>query len=123
MPERTRAGSGGAPDYFSCFSGTALILALQVSKTWQKIVHHPSIWRYHCLKLTATDPTPVRRPPTPEGWCGSILSRKVYSFIERQGTAIPVVTPPRVQFSQCAPSEYSFLERAYEFLHNVAAKR
>lgn len=39
-----------------------------VSRKWQTMVHHPSIWRYHCLHITATDPTPIKPPPTPEGW-------------------------------------------------------
>ncbi|PFH49475.1 hypothetical protein AMATHDRAFT_147610 [Amanita thiersii Skay4041] len=39
-----------------------------VSKKWQKMVHHPALWRYHCLKITATDPSPIKPPATPEGW-------------------------------------------------------
>ncbi|KIJ91000.1 hypothetical protein K443DRAFT_686351 [Laccaria amethystina LaAM-08-1] len=45
------------------------LIALEpVSKKWQTMVHHPALWRYHCLRITATDPTPVTPPTTPEGW-------------------------------------------------------
>ncbi|EDR09874.1 uncharacterized protein LACBIDRAFT_318148 [Laccaria bicolor S238N-H82] len=45
------------------------LIALEpVSKKWQTMVHHPALWRYHCLRITATDPTPVTPPATPEGW-------------------------------------------------------
>ncbi|KXN81912.1 F-box/WD repeat-containing protein 7 [Leucoagaricus sp. SymC.cos] len=39
-----------------------------VSRKWQAMVHHPSIWRFHCLRITATDPTPIKPPAHPEGW-------------------------------------------------------
>ncbi|KAG6914496.1 hypothetical protein DXG01_016943 [Tephrocybe rancida] len=39
-----------------------------VSKHWRTMVEHPALWRYHCLRITATDPTPLRPPATPEGW-------------------------------------------------------
>ncbi|KAF8629484.1 hypothetical protein AX15_003417 [Amanita polypyramis BW_CC] len=39
-----------------------------VSKKWQKMVHHPALWMYHCLRITARDPSPARPPATPEGW-------------------------------------------------------
>ncbi|KAM6494830.1 WD40-repeat-containing domain protein [Amanita muscaria] len=39
-----------------------------VSKKWQKMVHHPALWLHHCLRITARDPSPVKRPSTPEGW-------------------------------------------------------
>ncbi|KAF8682105.1 hypothetical protein AX14_004391, partial [Amanita brunnescens Koide BX004] len=39
-----------------------------VSRQWQKMIHHPALWLYHCLRITARDPNPVRPPPTPEGW-------------------------------------------------------
>ncbi|KAF8347588.1 hypothetical protein F5887DRAFT_956525 [Amanita rubescens] len=39
-----------------------------VSKKWQKMVHHPALWHYHCLRITTRDPNPVRRPAKPEGW-------------------------------------------------------
>ncbi|KAF9449871.1 hypothetical protein P691DRAFT_631732, partial [Macrolepiota fuliginosa MF-IS2] len=39
-----------------------------VSKKWQAMVHHPVIWRYYCLRITATDPMPLKPPAAPEGW-------------------------------------------------------
>ncbi|KAJ2918091.1 hypothetical protein MD484_g2321, partial [Candolleomyces efflorescens] len=45
------------------------LLAVEpVSKKWQAMVHHPSLWRYHCLRITAHDPSPVKPPSKPEGW-------------------------------------------------------
>ncbi|KAH8110235.1 hypothetical protein DFH11DRAFT_1690946 [Phellopilus nigrolimitatus] len=50
-----------------------------VSKKWQSRVHSPAVWRYHCLQLTATDPVPLRPPPTPEGWhVGEPLYRSLH---------------------------------------------
>jgi pyrimidine and pyridine-specific 5'-nucleotidase len=40
----------------------------QVSKKWQKMVHHPALWHYHCLRITTRGPNPVRHPAKPEGW-------------------------------------------------------
>ncbi|KAH9896800.1 hypothetical protein C8Q73DRAFT_757283 [Cubamyces lactineus] len=39
-----------------------------VSKKWQEVVHLPAIWRYHCLRITAMDPMPLKPPAKPEGW-------------------------------------------------------
>ncbi|KAH9919472.1 uncharacterized protein BXZ73DRAFT_92072 [Epithele typhae] len=39
-----------------------------VSKKWQEVVHLPVLWRYHCLRITAMDPSPVKPPAKPEGW-------------------------------------------------------
>lgn len=45
------------------------LLAVEpVSRKWQDMVHHPALWRYHCLRITANDPTPVKPPAKPEGW-------------------------------------------------------
>ncbi|RXW16614.1 hypothetical protein EST38_g9240 [Candolleomyces aberdarensis] len=45
------------------------LLAVEpVSKKWQGMVHHPGLWRYHCLRITAHDPSPVKPPKMPEGW-------------------------------------------------------
>lgn len=45
------------------------LLAVEpVSKKWQTMVHHPALWRYHTLRITASDPVPVKPPSTPEGW-------------------------------------------------------
>lgn len=39
-----------------------------VSKKWQELVHLPALWKYHCIKLTATDPIPLKAPSSPAGW-------------------------------------------------------
>lgn len=39
-----------------------------VSKKWQAAVHQPALWRYHCLKLTRTDPVPIKPPAAESGW-------------------------------------------------------
>lgn len=39
-----------------------------VSKKWFALSRHPVLWRWHCLRLTANDPIPVKAPETPEGW-------------------------------------------------------
>ncbi|KAH9006452.1 hypothetical protein EDB86DRAFT_2874152 [Lactarius hatsudake] len=45
------------------------LLALEpVSKKWQEIVHLPALWKRHCLRLTATDPMPLKAPVSPGGW-------------------------------------------------------
>jgi pyrimidine and pyridine-specific 5'-nucleotidase len=59
------------PVSISLLSADLYFTISQVSKKWQQMVHHPALWRYHCLQLTATDPTPLRPPSTPEGWCVS----------------------------------------------------
>ncbi|KAG8924803.1 hypothetical protein FRC02_010191, partial [Tulasnella sp. 418] len=46
-----------------------LILDFEVvSKTWQNVVHHPSIWRRLCLQLTWSDPVPLRWPEDTSEW-------------------------------------------------------
>ncbi|KAF8962105.1 hypothetical protein BDZ97DRAFT_1826407 [Flammula alnicola] len=45
------------------------LLAIEpVSRKWQEVVHHPALWQYHCLRITANDPSPVQPPAKPEGW-------------------------------------------------------
>ncbi|KAG8913829.1 hypothetical protein FRC01_004367 [Tulasnella sp. 417] len=39
-----------------------------VSKAWQAVVHHPSIWRQHCLDLTWSDPVPLKWPRDANEW-------------------------------------------------------
>lgn len=51
-----------------------------VSKAWQAVVHHPSIWRQHCLELTWSDPVPLKWPRDANEWCvrfsgSSLLTR------------------------------------------------
>ena len=45
-----------------------LIYVETVSRKWQEMVHHPGLWKYHCMKITATDPMPLKSPPTPGDW-------------------------------------------------------
>ncbi|KAG8905601.1 hypothetical protein FRB99_008599 [Tulasnella sp. 403] len=39
-----------------------------VSKGWQAVVHHPSIWRRLCLDLTWCDPVPLKWPENANDW-------------------------------------------------------
>ncbi|EKM53225.1 uncharacterized protein PHACADRAFT_98701 [Phanerochaete carnosa HHB-10118-sp] len=39
-----------------------------VSKKWQEMVHLPALWKHHALRITATDPVPLKPPSSPEGW-------------------------------------------------------
>ncbi|KAI0273050.1 hypothetical protein BGY98DRAFT_999687 [Russula aff. rugulosa BPL654] len=39
-----------------------------VSKKWQELVHLPALWKYHCIRLTATDPIPLKAPSSPAEW-------------------------------------------------------
>ncbi|KAL4252237.1 putative E3 ubiquitin ligase complex SCF subunit sconB [Abortiporus biennis] len=61
-----------APDLvfkiFKYLTVQELLAVEPVSKKWQEMVHLPALWRYHCLRITATDPSPVRPPARPEGW-------------------------------------------------------
>jgi len=61
-----------APDLalrvFKWLSVPELLGVESVSKKWQDLVHLPALWKYHCLRITSTDPTPVRPPSKPEGW-------------------------------------------------------
>ncbi|KAI0635102.1 hypothetical protein C8Q77DRAFT_1217037 [Trametes polyzona] len=61
-----------APDLalriFKYLSVKELLAVETVSKKWQEVVHLPAIWRYHCLRITAMDPMPLKPPAKPEGW-------------------------------------------------------
>ncbi|KAK7691499.1 hypothetical protein QCA50_004898 [Cerrena zonata] len=61
-----------APDLafkiFKLLNVRELLAVEPVSKKWQEIVHLPALWRYHCLRITATDPIPIKAPAKPEGW-------------------------------------------------------
>ena len=62
-----------APDLalkvFKFLSVKELLAVEPVSKKWQEVVHSPVLWRYHCLRITAMDPLPLKPPAKPEGWC------------------------------------------------------
>ncbi|OJT07766.1 F-box/WD repeat-containing protein 7 [Trametes pubescens] len=61
-----------APDLalkiFRFLSVKELLAVEPVSKKWQEVVHAPAIWRYHCLRITAMDPLPLKPPAKPQGW-------------------------------------------------------
>ncbi|KAI0929381.1 hypothetical protein AcV7_005249 [Taiwanofungus camphoratus] len=61
-----------APDLvfkvFKWLSIKELLGVEPISKKWQEMVHLPALWRYHCLRITSTDPMPIRPPSKPEGW-------------------------------------------------------
>lgn len=61
-----------APDLvfkiFRYLSVQELLGVESVSKKWQEMVHLPALWRYHTLRITATDPVPLKPPSKPEGW-------------------------------------------------------
>ncbi|KAI6040715.1 hypothetical protein EDC04DRAFT_3110694 [Pisolithus marmoratus] len=61
-----------APDLalriFRHLSVTEVVKAGLVSKKWFALSRHPALWRWHCLRLTANDPIPVKAPAKPEGW-------------------------------------------------------
>ncbi|KAJ8082679.1 hypothetical protein PM082_008535 [Marasmius tenuissimus] len=50
------------------FTVSEVVQLARVNKSWYEVVHHPSLWRYHSIRLTSTDPVPLQPPPTPEGW-------------------------------------------------------
>ncbi|KAF9269792.1 hypothetical protein L218DRAFT_850457 [Marasmius fiardii PR-910] len=50
------------------FTVSEVVKLARVSKAWYGVVHHSSLWRYHSIRLTSTDPVPLQPPPTPEGW-------------------------------------------------------
>lgn len=53
---------------FRHLSVKEVVKAGLVSKKWFALSRHPALWRWHCLRLTANDPIPVKAPATPEGW-------------------------------------------------------
>lgn len=61
-----------APDLvfkiFRYLSVQELLGVESVSKKWQEMVHLPALWRYHTLRITATDPVSLKPPSKPEGW-------------------------------------------------------
>ncbi|KXN92108.1 hypothetical protein AN958_09162 [Leucoagaricus sp. SymC.cos] len=54
-----------------------------VSRKWQAMVHHPSIWRFHCLRITATDPTPIKPPAHPEGCRVHLFSSVTFTPLQQ----------------------------------------
>lgn len=64
-----------------------LVDSRAVSRNWKIIIQNPALWRYHCLRITASDPTPVKPPPTPEGW--EPLYRSLHHRESNFSNAIP----------------------------------
>lgn len=98
----------------------------QVSKKWQESVHLPALWRYHCLKITATDPIPLRSPSTPEGWyvyTFPVWLFLIISLMISQGAALPITPSPRIQLQERASAERPIPQWSHELLHDVAAAR
>ncbi|KAK0481539.1 hypothetical protein IW261DRAFT_1334733 [Armillaria novae-zelandiae] len=50
------------------FSVSQLLGLATVSKKWYAMVHHASVWRYHCLRVTVNDPVPLKWPDDDAGW-------------------------------------------------------
>lgn len=50
------------------FSVSQMLSFATVSKKWHSAIHDPVVWRYHCLRVTATDPVPLKWPEQDEGW-------------------------------------------------------
>ncbi|SJL06382.1 uncharacterized protein ARMOST_09718 [Armillaria ostoyae] len=50
------------------FSISQLLGLATVSKKWYATVHHASVWRYHCLRVTVNDPVPLKWPDDDAGW-------------------------------------------------------
>ncbi|KAG1800180.1 uncharacterized protein BJ212DRAFT_1400603 [Suillus subaureus] len=59
---------GIALQILSKLSVKEVVKAGLVSKKWYTATRHPTLWRWHCLRLTANDPVRVRAPAKPEGW-------------------------------------------------------
>ncbi|KIY61431.1 hypothetical protein CYLTODRAFT_427543 [Cylindrobasidium torrendii FP15055 ss-10] len=50
------------------FSISQMLDFTLVSKRWYANIHDPLIWRYHCLRITASDPVPLKWPERDDGW-------------------------------------------------------
>ncbi|TCD63314.1 hypothetical protein EIP91_005695 [Steccherinum ochraceum] len=69
-----------------------LLEAEPVSKKWQEMVHLPALWKFHCLRITANDPMPVRKPKTPEGW------EPLYRSLHHREANFKNALPQRIRF-------------------------
>lgn len=78
----------------------------QVCKTWHALVHHPSLWRYHTLAITSSDPVPPTPPISPSGW--EVLYKKLH---HRESN-----------FRHGLPQEISFLRGHTNFCTTVILK-
>ncbi|KAG6914472.1 hypothetical protein DXG01_017049 [Tephrocybe rancida] len=68
---------------------------VRASKHWRTMVEHIALWRYHCLRITATDPTPLRPPATPEGWS------PLYRALHHRESNFAHALPQSMRFLTC----------------------
>lgn len=69
------------------FSVSQLLGLAAVSKKWYAMVHHASVWRYHCLRVTANDPVPLKWPDDDTGWFP--LYRSLHHLHSNLANALP----------------------------------
>ncbi|KZT03667.1 uncharacterized protein LAESUDRAFT_659262 [Laetiporus sulphureus 93-53] len=79
---------------FRFLSVSELLGVESVSRKWQEMVHLPVLWKYHCLRITATDPLPMRPPTTPEGW------EPLYRSLHHRESNFKNALPQSVRFLQ-----------------------
>ena len=63
------------------------------------MVHLPALWKFHCLRITANDPIPVRRPRNPEGW------EPLYRSLHHREANFKNALPQRIRFL-CGHTNY-----------------
>ncbi|KAH8103344.1 hypothetical protein BXZ70DRAFT_1054992 [Cristinia sonorae] len=92
-----------APDLvfkiFQYLSVEELLGVEAVSKKWQEMVHLPALWKFHCLRITANDPMPLRRPKNPEGW------EPLYRSLHYREANFKNALPQRIRFL-CGHTNY-----------------
>ncbi|KAK0233809.1 hypothetical protein IW262DRAFT_1488083 [Armillaria fumosa] len=69
------------------FSVSQLLGLATVSKKWYATVHHASVWRYHCLRVTVNDPVPLKWPDDDAGWFP--LYRSLHHLHSNLANALP----------------------------------
>ncbi|KAK0466364.1 uncharacterized protein EV420DRAFT_826072 [Desarmillaria tabescens] len=69
------------------FSVSQMLGLTTVSKKWYATVHHPSVWRYHCLRVTVNDPVPLKWPDDDAGWFP--LYRSLHHLHSNLANALP----------------------------------
>ncbi|KAK0199028.1 hypothetical protein F5146DRAFT_1021851 [Armillaria mellea] len=69
------------------FSVSQLLGLATVSKKWYATVHHASVWRYHCLRVTVNDPVPLKWPDNDAGWLP--LYRSLHHLHSNLANALP----------------------------------
>ncbi|PBL00402.1 hypothetical protein ARMGADRAFT_1050611 [Armillaria gallica] len=69
------------------FTVSQLLGLATVSKKWYATVHHASVWRYHCLRVTVNDPVPLKWPDDDAGWFP--LYRSLHHLHSNLANALP----------------------------------